>query len=44
MKTPGALCAALLRSDTVLDGVINRQDLRKVYQARDDDKARKSTV
>jgi uncharacterized protein involved in exopolysaccharide biosynthesis len=44
MKTPGALCAALLRSDTVLDGVINRQDLRQVYQAGDDDTARKSLL
>jgi uncharacterized protein involved in exopolysaccharide biosynthesis len=42
MKTPGALCAALLRSDTVLDGVVNRQGLRQVYQASDDDAARKS--
>ena len=41
MKTPGALCAAILRSDTVLDGVINRLDLRKVYYVKDYDKARK---
>lgn len=40
MKTPGALCAAILRSDTVLDGVINRLDLRKVYYVKDYDKAR----
>lgn len=44
MKTPGALCAALLRSDTVLDGVVNRQDLRRVYKARDDDAARKTLL
>lgn len=41
MKTPGALCAAILRSDTVLDGVINRLDLRKVYSVKDYDKARR---
>ena len=40
MKTPGALCAAVLRSDTVLDGVINRLDLRKVYYVKTYDKAR----
>jgi len=39
-KTPGALCAAILRSDTVLDAVINRFDLRAVYRVRDYDKAR----
>ncbi len=41
MKTPGALCAAILRSDTVLDGIINRFDLRKVYRVRDYDNARR---
>jgi uncharacterized protein involved in exopolysaccharide biosynthesis len=40
MKTPGALCAAILRSDTVLDAVINRLDLRKVYYVKTYDKAR----
>jgi uncharacterized protein involved in exopolysaccharide biosynthesis len=40
MKTPGALCAAILRSDTVLDGVINRLDLRRVYRIRDYDRTR----
>ena len=40
MKTPGALCSAILRSDTVLDGVINRIDLRKVYYVKSYDKAR----
>ena len=40
MKTPGALCAAVLRSDTVLDGVINRIDLRKVYYIKTYDKTR----
>lgn len=41
IKTPGALCAAILRSDTVLDGVINRFDLRAVYHVRDYEKARR---
>ena len=42
MKAPGgALCAAILRSDTVLDGVINRFDLRQGYRVRDYDKARR---
>lgn len=40
-KTPGALCAAILRSDTVLDSVINQFDLRGVYRTRDYDKARR---
>jgi uncharacterized protein involved in exopolysaccharide biosynthesis len=40
MKTPGALCAAILRSDTVLDGVINQLDLRKVYSIKDYDRTR----
>ncbi len=40
MKTPGALCAAILRSDTVLDGVINRLDLRKVYSIKAYDRTR----
>jgi len=40
MKTPGALCAAILRSDSVLDGVINRLDLRKVYYIKDYDRTR----
>lgn len=44
IKTPGALCAAILRSDTVLDGVVSRQGLRQVYQARDDDAARKTLL
>lgn len=39
-KTAGALCAAILRSDTVLDAIINRFDLRAVYRVRDYDKAR----
>ena len=42
MKTPGALCAAILRSDTVLDGVINRLDLRKVYGIKDYDRTRQT--
>jgi uncharacterized protein involved in exopolysaccharide biosynthesis len=40
MKTPGALCAALFHSDSVLDAVINRLDLRKVYGIKDYDKTR----
>ncbi len=40
-KTSGALCAAILRSDTVLDALIDRFDLRKVYRVRDNDTARK---
>jgi uncharacterized protein involved in exopolysaccharide biosynthesis len=40
-KTPGALCAAILRSDTVLDSVINQFDLRAVYGTRDYDRARR---
>jgi uncharacterized protein involved in exopolysaccharide biosynthesis len=39
-KTSGALCAAILRSDTVLDAVIDRFDLRKVYHVQDYDTAR----
>lgn len=34
-RSSGALCAAILRSDTVLDAVINHFDLRKVYYLRD---------
>ena len=34
-RTSGALCAAILRSNTVLDAVIDRYDLRKVYYLRD---------
>jgi len=41
MKTPGALAASILRSDTVMDGVINRIDLRKVYNIKDYDRTRK---
>ena len=40
-RTPGAFYAAVLRSDTVLDGVINRFDLLKVYRVKDHDEARK---
>jgi len=40
-KTPGALCAAILRSDIVEDAIINRFDLRAVYRVRDYDKARR---
>ena len=39
-RTPGALCAAILRSDKVLDAIINRFDLRAVYRVRNYDKAR----
>ena len=39
-KTPGAFCAAVLKSDTVLDGVINRFDLLKVYGVKDLDAGR----
>jgi uncharacterized protein involved in exopolysaccharide biosynthesis len=42
MKTPGAFCAALLRSDTVLDGIVSRLDLRKVYKVRDDETLRRA--
>lgn len=40
-RTPGAFCAAILRSDTVLDGVINRFDLRKLYRVKGYDAARR---
>jgi uncharacterized protein involved in exopolysaccharide biosynthesis len=40
-KTPGALCAAILKSDTVLDVIIDRFDMRSVYRTRDYDKARR---
>jgi uncharacterized protein involved in exopolysaccharide biosynthesis len=39
-RTSGALCAAILRSDTVLDAIINRFDLREAYYLRDYDTAR----
>jgi uncharacterized protein involved in exopolysaccharide biosynthesis len=42
VRTPGAFCAAVLKSDTVLDGVINRLDLRKVYRVKDLDSARRT--
>lgn len=40
-KTPGAFYAAVLKSDTVLDGVINRFDLLKVYRVKNYDEARR---
>ncbi len=40
-RTPGAFCAAILRSDTVLDAVINRFDLRKLYRVKGYDEARR---
>lgn len=40
-RTPGAFYAAVLKSDTVLDGVINRFDLLKVYRVKNYDEARK---
>jgi capsule polysaccharide export protein KpsE/RkpR len=39
-RTPGALFAAILRSDTVEDALIDRFDLRRVYRVRDYERAR----
>jgi capsule polysaccharide export protein KpsE/RkpR len=39
-RTPGALFAAILRSDTVEDALINRFDLRKAYHLRGYETAR----
>jgi uncharacterized protein involved in exopolysaccharide biosynthesis len=41
VRSSGALCAAILRSDTVLDALIDRFELRKVYRVKDNDTARK---
>jgi len=40
-RTPGALFAAILRSDTVEDALIDRFDLRRVYHVRGYDRARR---
>jgi uncharacterized protein involved in exopolysaccharide biosynthesis len=39
-RSPGALFAAILRSDTVEDALINRFDLRKAYHLRGYERAR----
>jgi uncharacterized protein involved in exopolysaccharide biosynthesis len=39
-RTPGALFAAILRSDTVEDALIDRFDLRRVYHVRGYERAR----
>lgn len=39
-RTPGALFAAVLRSDTVEDALIDRFDLRRVYRVRGYERAR----
>lgn len=41
IKTPGELYAAMLKSRTVLDGVINRFDLKKLYSLKYTEDARK---
>lgn len=40
-RTPGALFAAILRSDTVEDALIDRFDLRRVYHVRGYERARR---